>query len=87
MIYAILLVLVAGFFWFLFGQKRRYGGFVEREVISEQEYLDQLRGEAKHVRCPHPAYKGHRDPCGRAPGRPCVPGCQGRRDLSTRWHG
>lgn len=58
-----------------------------RDVLTAQEYLADLQEEARSSRCPHPAYKGSQTPCRRAGGRPCVRGCTGRTDLSTRWHG
>lgn len=67
--------------------KTRGEGLVQREVIDEKEYLAQLRAEAKHMRCPHPAYQGQGRTCGRAANRPCYGNCQGRRNLSTSWHG
>lgn len=93
MIYLILTVLLVGFIWAI-GYRRKphrmnamRATMNSRVVISEREYLHQLRIEAKQMRCPHPGYHGRKHACGRAPGRPCVHGCRGRIDLSTDWHG
>lgn len=61
-----------------------------REVLSDDEYRQMLAEDAQSYRCPHPAYTGDAaKTCRRAPGRPCVSGCNGRkkRYLDTRWHG
>ena len=87
MIILIILGLMIGLGALFLFDKGRGRGFVEREVISEKEYLAQLRADAKLMRCPHPNYRGHRPACGRAARRPCVRGCTGRTDLSTDWQG
>ena len=99
MIIGIVAALVLGLLWWVMASptrnaRRIQAGYAraqredgQREIVSDEEYLQALRREARMARCPHPAYKGTRDTCGRNAGRPCVKGCTGRTNLSVNWHG
>ena len=82
----LIVVTLVMLFYILFLRPKRER-LTERTVISDKDYLAQLQAEARGMRCPHPSYAGTKATCGRAAGRPCVPGCTGRTDLTISWRG